>query len=235
MKTLLYILLFNISAISFAQDPLLFETNWFLMELTSDGANVFIPNNGEINNVPLDFLEFGMSTQPCNLLSIEINDLTNSTFITSDWAILEYNCFLPETLNFEEIYFYNFFQIDLIGQTFNYQLELGANDTRMLTITNPEGDVAIYGNAALSIQDNTLSQFTLFPNPAKNELFLNSKSTRGNLNVKIFNIEGKLLSTQTVAHQDQTSIDVSQLLSGLYFLNIEDKDGNTEVKKFLKE
>ncbi len=97
------------------------------------------------------------------------------------------------------------------------------------------GDTAIYGNAALSIYDNTLSQFTLFPNPVKNELFLSSKNTTRNLKLKIFNIEGKLLSTQTVAHQDQTSIDVSQLVSGLYFINIEDKNGNTEVKKFIKD
>ena len=54
MKTLLYILLFNISAISFAQDPLLFETNWFLMELTVDNTNIPIPNNSEMDLVTLN-------------------------------------------------------------------------------------------------------------------------------------------------------------------------------------
>lgn len=84
------------------------------------------------------------------------------------------------------------------------------------------------------LNENELSKFSIHPNPAKNQLFLNSKKPAGNLKVKIFNIEGKLLSTQNVAFENQTSINVSQLTSGIYFLNIEDENGKTEVKKFIK-
>lgn len=77
--------------------------------------------------------------------------------------------------------------------------------------------------------------FNLYPNPAKNKLFLTSKNTTENLKIKIFNIEGNLLGTQDVAFEKQTSINVSQLVSGIYFLNIEDENGNTTIKKFIKE
>lgn len=59
--------------------------------------------------------------------------------------------------------------------------------------------------------------FHLYPNPAKNHLVLTSKNTTGNLKVKIYNPEGKLLRTQNVTSEKQVSIDVSQLSSGIYF------------------
>ncbi len=236
MKTILYILIFNFSAISFAQDPVLFDTDWFLMELTVDGANVTIPNNGQVDTVPLSLAVDLLNTFPCNYYTSEISNFSNVSFTMGNFGILEYNCFFPETQIFEEHYTMGFYRDGLLGdKTFDYLLDLGANDTRMLTITNLEGDIAIYGNAALSINYNAISQFALFPNPVKNELFLSSKNIASNLKLKIFNIAGKLLSTQTAALKDQTSIDVSQLVSGLYFLKIEDGNGNTEVKKFIKE
>jgi hypothetical protein len=87
----------------------------------------------------------------------------------------------------------------------------------------------------LGVSENNSSTYSIHPNPAKNELFITAQNTAGNLKVKIFNIEGKVLSTQNVTLQDQKAIDVSQLVSGIYFLNIEDENGNTAVKKFLKE
>jgi len=85
------------------------------------------------------------------------------------------------------------------------------------------------------LNDNNTAVFSIHPNPANNKLFLTSKNTLENIKLKILNIEGKLLSTQNVALHNKTAIDVSQLVSGIYFLNIEDENGNTTVKKFLKE
>lgn len=66
-------------------------------------------------------------------------------------------------------------------------------------------------------------------------LYLKSKSEITNINIKIFNIEGKILSIQNVAIENQTSVAVSSLMSGIYFLKIEDENGNSAVKKFMKE
>ncbi|CAM3331482.1 hypothetical protein AEQU2_01018 [Aequorivita lipolytica] len=66
-------------------------------------------------------------------------------------------------------------------------------------------------------------------------MYINATNPTANLKVKILNIEGKLIRTENLEIQDQTSIDVSNLKSGIYFLNIEDETGNVEVKKFIKE
>ncbi len=76
---------------------------------------------------------------------------------------------------------------------------------------------------------------SIHPNPAKNELFITAQNTTENLKIKTFNIEGKLLSAQSITLQDQKAIDVSQLLNGIYFLNIEGEKGNTTIKKFIKQ
>jgi hypothetical protein len=85
------------------------------------------------------------------------------------------------------------------------------------------------------LSDNKVATYSIHPNPAQNELFITAQNPTENLKIKTFNIEGKLLSAQNITLQDQKAIDVSQLLSGIYFLNIEDENGNTAVKKFIKQ
>lgn len=98
-----------------------------------------------------------------------------------------------------------------------------------------DADFVYSEDCILGVSENNASIFSIHPNPAKNELFLSSKSTRGNLKVKIHNIEGKVISIQELELKNQNSIDITQLSIGMYFLNIEDENGNTEVKKFIKE
>ncbi len=96
--------------------------------------------------------------------------------------------------------------------------------------------MAIYSeDCTAGLNDNKVATYSIHPNPAKNELFITAQNTAGNLKVKIFNIEGKLLSTHNLEVANQTSIDVSSLTSGIYFLNIEDENGNTTTKKFIKQ
>ncbi len=85
----------------------------------------------------------------------------------------------------------------------------------------------------ISSQEDNL--FSIHPNPAHNELFITSKNTKENLNIKIFNIEEKLLKTQNLDFEKQVSINVSNLANGIYFLNIEDANGNAETKKFIQK
>ncbi|CAM3331559.1 T9SS type A sorting domain-containing protein [Aequorivita lipolytica] len=90
-------------------------------------------------------------------------------------------------------------------------------------------------DCSLSLTDLKGIYFSLYPNPATNRLYINATNPTANLKVKILNIEGKLIRTENLEIQDQTSIGVSNLKSGLYLLNIEDENGNKAIKKFLKE
>lgn len=236
MKKILYILIFSISTISFAQNPILFETDWFLIELTVDGENITIPTNNEVDTVPLNFEDFGIITEPCSYYTAETSNISDNSISFDSFTILDATCSQPETRIFEDHYIHGFYLDDIAGEkTFNYVLNFGDNETRMLTITNREGDVAIYGNAALGINKQDVSQFTLYPNPVKNNLIVKSTNFAANLTIEIYDIQGKLLKSQILEFENQAVIDVSELYNGVYFLKIEDGHGLISTSKFVKD
>jgi len=66
-------------------------------------------------------------------------------------------------------------------------------------------------------------------------LVLNGTKIISNLKTQIYSTEGKILNTQHIDFNKQTSIDVSNLSGGIYFLKIADESGRVEVKKFVKQ
>jgi hypothetical protein len=70
----------------------------------------------------------------------------------------------------------------------------------------------------------------IYPNPTSD--LLNIKSGEGHSELKIFDTLGQLLLTKNI--NTQSSIDVSQLKSGIYLLSIESENGKV-VKRFVKD
>ena len=87
----------------------------------------------------------------------------------------------------------------------------------------------------LGVDDIKNLGFKLYPNPVKDIMILESDAEIINPAVKIFSLEGRLLSTQNLAFEKRASLDVSGLSKGVYFLNIETENGNKSVKKFIKK
>ncbi|CAM3356308.1 T9SS type A sorting domain-containing protein [Aequorivita lipolytica] len=239
MKTILYILLLNMSALSFAQDPSLFENTWYLHSVIINGQSYIPPSNSEVPFIPLDFFENSSDdfvTNVCNSFS-GLLIYGNQSFTIQDYALTLAFCDLQENTTFEGIYLSFFFDPttqDPYSEPFLYSIVINGNE-KTLILENINGDKAIYGDQILSSENFQNLYFAIHPNPTKNELFLTSTNTSGNLKIKIFNIEGKLLSTQTLEFEKRVSLDVSQLSSGIYFLDIEDGNGNSTIKKFIKE
>ena len=72
--------------------------------------------------------------------------------------------------------------------------------------------------------------FDVFPNPVNNILSI----TFGNKSlIEIINSQGQIIRTVNLA-ENQTSIDVSNLSSGIYFIKAKTENG-IEVRKFIKE
>jgi hypothetical protein len=218
---------------SSAQNPQLLENTWYLRNVIINGQDNFPPSNVELDYIPAIFTQDGFFTSVCNEL-LGFIEYENDTFnFPQSLETTLIDCEYQINEDFEVIYF-NFYD-SAPGNLFNYTITTDSNDNKTLVIISNIGDQAIYGDHILSSQDFHKTQFFIHPNPVKSQLFLSSTNTTGNLKVKIFNIEGKLLSAQRLEIENQTSIDVSQLVSGIYFLNIEDENGNTTIKKFIKQ
>lgn len=287
MKKLLYILLFNISAISFAQttnipDPI-FEEALIDLGIDSDGTInglVLTSDIETIINLNLDHRGIEDLTGLEDFSALEILDVTGNLLTVLD---VSNNIQLKELYCSSDAAGFNMV-VSSLNLTNNNNLEIlyGENLVFLETLNLKNGNNAILNitlpcefegvpceltelncitvddevaatnddppydswyiaadffyseDCALGVSSQVYNAFSIHPNPAKNELFLNSNNN-GNLTLNIFNTAGKLLSTQKLKLENQSSIAISQLATGIYFLNIEDENGNTTIKKFIKE
>ena len=232
MKTLLYILLFNISAISVAQDPQLFENPWYLHKINLNDTDYLPPSSFgscRFNETPYRF-----GAQYCDAIDVEATFQNTELYLEDDPMFLLGFCIYQDDLNFDTKYFSVFYSSSLARNPFSYTITT-TGSSKELEITNADGDIAFYSSEPLSMSEFNVTQISIYPNPVKEELILHSASKSGNLKIKIFNTAGKLLSTQKLELQNQSSIAISQLATGIYFLKIQDENGNTTIKKFIKE
>ncbi|WP_374459365.1 T9SS type A sorting domain-containing protein [Chryseobacterium taeanense] len=76
------------------------------------------------------------------------------------------------------------------------------------------------------------NEVDLYPNPAKNEIFINVKSSG---TVSLFDAKGTLLLKNMPIRTGKNRIDIGHLISGIYMLEITQSDNKTVEKKFIKQ
>lgn len=94
-------------------------------------------------------------------------------------------------------------------------------------------DFGLALNNALTISEQDFETIKIFPNPASEFLYLRLSSTFNASQTTIFNVTGKLILQKTLNQQNE-QIDVSNLASGLYLLNILTPESH-RTYKFIKE
>lgn len=237
VKTLLYLLiLMHFGNNALAQDIEILDREWFLNEIILNGESY--PRTQNVDGSAYFYEDNITASHPVckgGFIATITYAGTDVFEIFEAAILLDFGCNEDaETFMGRHYFFYGIYDVPY-NNPFDYVIEANGNE-QMLTVTNVNGDQAFYGTQPiLSVQGFDESSIAMYPNPVKNELFLRLKNNAGKLNVKILNIEGKLLSTQNLRLEKQASIDVSNLKSGVYFLNIEDENGNTIIKKFIKE
>jgi hypothetical protein len=92
------------------------------------------------------------------------------------------------------------------------------------------GHVRVYDlSAELSIKEQTISSFNIYPNPTKNQFTIQLASSTDLENVNIYNNLGQLVFTSK-----QLIVDTSKLVSGLYLVEIENTEGKTSKKLIIE-
>ncbi len=91
-------------------------------------------------------------------------------------------------------------------------------------------------DCSLGIPSQKVKVFSVYPNPVKDKLILSSLNNDvENLRIYIYTIEGKLLHTQNLIFNKQATINVSNFSKGVYFISLQNENGQREVVKFVKE
>lgn len=87
----------------------------------------------------------------------------------------------------------------------------------------------------LSVFENSLDNFKVYPNPVQDQLFLTWADivTQNKIEVGIYDINGKSVINKSY-NQKPTEINVSQLSSGVYFLKVISGE-QSQVKRIIKK
>jgi hypothetical protein len=122
---------------------------------------------------------------------------------------------------------------------FGYNSTTTLTSTSSITLTPATSSVtsvlnySIIANSCLALgtkNSDLQNNFSLYPNPTKDILNINTKANIWINQLIIFDINGK----QVQLSNDQTTVDVSKLNPGLYFIKIKTDAGESSLK-FIKE
>ncbi len=90
-----------------------------------------------------------------------------------------------------------------------------------------------YMGVASSIQENSNAIFSMYPNPASTELRIENGELKIN-SIDMYDVLGQKYFAPTLFARDKTSINISELTAGIYFLKITGEK-STYIERFVKE
>ncbi len=105
------------------------------------------------------------------------------------------------------------------------------NDGDLDVVSGYWRDSAVKWNenlSALSVDENSLSQFSIYPNPTTG--YLNIEYPKELLSITVFNQIGQKVLT----FNNTKTVDISSLANGMYFVKLKAIDGATTTKKVVK-
>lgn len=83
-----------------------------------------------------------------------------------------------------------------------------------------------YSNT-VKVENNALTQISIYPNPAHNEINIKS-NVAGSMLIRVYDINGRIVMTQSSA-SNNCILDVNQLMKGQYFIEIENNNSTSLI------
>lgn len=74
-------------------------------------------------------------------------------------------------------------------------------------------------------------EFSLFPNPAENQVKVSSQSKFNQF--ELIDLSGKIVQSNMIVPTNSLLIDLSELINGVYFVKVSDLNGNSQMKKLI--
>ncbi len=111
------------------------------------------------------------------------------------------------------------------GEDMAGELYIGASST---------GEIFRIVDTNLSVDENNLKTIKIFPNPATNYLTIDALETTTTLSeIIIYDVQGKRIKTISNIDNQKINVSVSNINSGLYFMEIRDTNKNITTKKLI--
>ena len=215
---------------SYGQGPIT-EVAWRLDHLNYNDVDYY--NNPTIH---LQFIPIGNDYKMTTSLNLKtfssgVEFGSNPEFLTTiNPNIIDSDC--EEYCDLDAAYFDGFFYNEGISKTFDYYIIIiDQPDGLILVMTDEFGNEATYlDSIILSVDNEDALSFDMYPNPVSNQLFVSSESATIE-SISVYSLQGQQIK---VLLQDDSSLDVSFLSSGMYFIEVSTSEGKS-VQKFIKK
>jgi len=151
--------------------------------------------------------------------------------------------------NFQNKYFFADYCTNKIGTandsgviTWTVALSGGAfttfgedKDGELYIASAANGTVYKIIDSSLGLNNFNQKGISFYPNPAKTEIFITNKTENLLKAIKVFDLTGKLVLKKSIESNENPSITISTLSSGLYMVAVEDETGNRFQSKLIVE
>ena len=117
-----------------------------------------------------------------------------------------------------------FYRITVNGMIVKQNAKFGTEDSVSFLINNPNA----------GINDFTLSNISLFPNPTTGIINITLQNGQLPDRYNIYNSLGQVITAVNVKTPENLSINTAAYSNGVYFIKVE-KDGQTKTMKFIKQ
>ncbi|OBX21050.1 MULTISPECIES: M4 family metallopeptidase [Bizionia] len=119
------------------------------------------------------------------------------------------------------------------GSTVQFRFEMGTDGCNGLVGWYVD-DISIYNcNYALSVEDFTAVEngIKVYPNPSNGQFTMKNIGNLNLVKADVMDINGRLVKSINLSGiQDTTTLDISSVASGLYFMKVYTKTANTVIK-----
>jgi hypothetical protein len=196
---------------------MLWDLTWELIDQYGYDPDLINGNGG--NNLAIQLVLDGMKLQNCL-----------PGFIDGRDAILQADMLANDGAN--QCYIWKVFANRGLGISASQGSSFNRFDQEEAFDLPPE---IILPCAELSTQSFNSNSLKIYPNPADNIVNVESLAgTVGNANLKIYDLNGRLLSNQPINFNEPQQIDVSKFQRGVYVLKIENTSVNISKKLIIK-
>jgi len=94
----------------------------------------------------------------------------------------------------------------------------------------PENDVSLANCTSLSVDEFNTNDYKIYPNPTSDLLFVKTSKSFGEVVMTLTDLNGRQIFSKKVNLFDVVELDINQLQSGLYILNIKGQDIDVNEK-----
>jgi len=232
-KILLLVCFLFLANYTYAQEPELLNTDWYIDYFELDNVTY---NNPIVNAIGIINPNMGFETDNAyavmdpesdSFFADVVYDPIDPAFTFINMGITLPGCQL--WCDFAPKYF-DFLVDDFVEANFTYEIIFNTDGTRTLIMTRDDGNFAVFQDSKiLGINDKALSKVGLFPNPTTDLLYIDSEF--GVIEqLTVYDRTGRQVLKQT---PEGNAIDVSILPQGLYFIEIT-VDAEKAIQKFIK-